>query len=154
MTIDPLLILGSRLAAGAIAVIALLALGNLIMAGPLITTLAWLAGGLALLTFLRVVLDRQTRQKIDAINAKGAAYAAEQPRGVKLHDPQWGIFGAEYGSLPGRIVVVSLFVEGLIAQWSLGTSHLLTMMIAAGLFAAMTSTMLEMTRNADVAASD
>lgn len=154
MKIDPPLILGSRLTAGAIGLIAALALGNLIITGPLTTALAWTAGGLALVTFLRLVLDRQTREKIDAINARGAAYAAEQPRGVKLHDPQWGLFGAEYGSLPGRIVVVSLFGEGLIAQWSLGTSHPLTMMIAGALFAAMTSTMLEMTGNADDVARD
>jgi len=68
----------------------------------------------AILLFLRILLDVRLRRSIAALNRQlQGDQPFRQPR-IRLFDPEWGLFGWRGGGLPLAIVRAILLVEFVI----------------------------------------
>lgn len=101
----------------------------------------------ALCLFLRLLLTRAYRDRIDAINIElrdGQPFSYEYRARKALLDPEWGLFGSRTGNRVAQVLRLTLFVEAGVTVLLTRAEEPFVSLVMAGFFAVMTASMLQM----------
>ncbi|MDF7776915.1 hypothetical protein P1X14_16780 [Sphingomonas sp. AOB5] len=78
---------------------------------PIVFPVTILAGGTAVLLFVRMLFSRTYRQGVYAVNREAQGNDPWPGRARKFRDPEWGLFGSRAGS-PALLWLRAVFILG------------------------------------------